>query len=130
MAKNKEHQQSVYSTFLVKKEDGRLHFKNPAMKKMFDLWQDNLPAGAECELFYATIGGLGSAAKLARVNIMARTFANEVGITADEAKDLAKKKAGFTNAHGVLSSGDMSDGQLDTMAATLREMAAFVGLIL
>ena len=127
MKKKTTTSKAVYSSFLIKKE-GKLKFKLNAHKVLFDKFIEQLPENTDVEIFYNVQSDIASLPAIARVHVMLRELAKEIGVSEEDIKTQAKRKSGFCNKDGCKSIGDMETSEIATLSETIIEMGDFVGL--
>lgn len=76
-------------------KDGALDFPIKAVGNKFQKFLNDLPDGAQLEIFIGVSGDKGSNPQLARLHAMIREIAQEIGYTFEEAKLVVKRKAGL-----------------------------------
>jgi|TARA_R110000744_G_scaffold34673_1_gene80618 hypothetical protein len=79
---------------LVKK-DGKLQHNVKARETIYNKFVDSLPEGAKVEMFVSVSGPKGSNAQLAKVYVMLRELAAEIGYSLEEMKLIVKRKSGL-----------------------------------
>ena len=79
---------------LVKK-DGKLQHNIKARETIYNKFVDSLPEGAKVEMFVSVSGPKGSNAQLAKVYVMLRELASEIGYSLEEMKLIIKRKSGL-----------------------------------
>tara|TARA_R110001592_G_scaffold315323_2_gene591301 strand:+ start:89726 stop:90112 length:387 start_codon:yes stop_codon:yes gene_type:complete len=79
---------------LVKK-DGKLQHNIKARETIYNKFVDSLPEGAKVEMFVSVSGPKGSNAQLAKVYVMLRELAAEIGYSLEEMKLIIKRKSGL-----------------------------------
>ena len=118
---------NVHSAILVKR-NGKLSFKSNASKTLYKMFEAQLvDEGQEVELFYSALSNKASLAMLAKVAIVCRKLAEEIGTDVEDIILQAKRKSGFVVGTTIKSRGEMSSAELSTMLETLYGMGDFVG---
>jgi hypothetical protein len=76
-------------------KNGALDFPIKAVGNKYQKFLNDLPEGAQLEIFIGVSGDKGSNPQLARLHAMIREIAQEIGYTFEEAKLVVKRKAGL-----------------------------------
>ena len=76
-------------------KNGALDFPIKAVGNKYQKFLNDLPEGAQLEIFIGVSGDKGSNPQLARLHAMIREIAQEIGYTFEEAKRVVKRKAGL-----------------------------------
>jgi len=76
-------------------KDGELDFPAKIQQTRFNTFLKDLPDGANLEMFISVTTGKGSNAQLARLHVMIREIANDLGYTFEEVKLMVKRNVGL-----------------------------------
>ena len=85
--------QNLFSN--LTKKDGKLEYNIKAQEKIYNTFVDDLPEGAKVEIFVSVSGDNGTNAQIAKVHVMIRQLANDIGYSFGEMKLQIKRKAGL-----------------------------------
>ena len=85
--------QNFFSNLI--KKDGKLKHGIKAKETIYNKFVDNLPEGSKVEVFYSVSGPKGSNAQIAKIYVMLRELANEIGYSLEEMKLIVKRKSGL-----------------------------------
>ena len=83
--------QNLFSN--LTKKDGKLEYNIKAQEKIYNTFVDDLPEGAKVEIFVSVSGDNGTNAQIAKVHVMIRQLANDIGYSFGEMKLQIKKKS-------------------------------------
>ena len=76
-------------------KDGELDFPAKIQQTRLNAFLQSLPDGANLEMFISVTTGKGSNAQLARLHVMIREIANDLGYTYKEVKLMVKRNVGL-----------------------------------
>lgn len=76
-------------------KDGELDFPAKIQQTRLNAFLKSLPDGANLEMFISVTTGKGSNAQLARLHVMIREIANDLGYTFEEVKLMVKRNVGL-----------------------------------
>lgn|SRR6056300_114537 len=76
-------------------KDGELNFPAKIQQTRLNAFLQSLPDGANLEMFISATTGKGSNAQLARLHVMIREIANDLGYTYKEVKLMVKRNVGL-----------------------------------
>lgn len=76
-------------------KDGELDFPAKIQQTRLNAFLQSLPDGANLEMFISATTGKGSNAQLARLHVMIREIANDLGYTYKEVKLMVKRNVGL-----------------------------------
>ena len=116
----------------VSKQNGRLIYKDKAMKALHQEFIESLAEGQTVEIFFEAYKDDGTNLQLAKIHACIRKLAHEIGFTFEEMKKEIKRRSGL--AHGdldtpngyVKSFGDCSVEELGAVIQTIIEAGDFV----
>jgi|TARA_R110001592_G_scaffold6586_4_gene35512 hypothetical protein len=121
--------QNLFSN--LTKKDGKLEYNIKAQEKIYNTFVDDLPEGAKVEIFVSVSGDNGTNAQIAKVHVMIRQLANDIGYSFGEMKLQIKRKAGLCfNKNGgeyCKSFGDCSKDELNSVIQEIIELGDDVG---
>jgi len=121
--------QNLFSN-LTKKE-GKLVYNIKAQETIYNKFVENLPEGTKVEIFVSVSGDNGTSAQIAKIHVMIRQLANEIGYTFGEMKLQIKRKAGLCfNNNGTeycKSFGDCSKDELSSVIQEILELGDELG---
>jgi len=110
-------------------KEGKLHFPIKAFENKYNNFFKKQPEGAKIELFIGVQDGKGSNPQLARLHVMIREIANEIGYTFEEIKLQVKRKAGLcfnkNNVEYCKSFGDCDKEELNLAIQACIELGDF-----
>ena len=113
-------------------KNGELDFPIKAVGNKYQKFLNDLPEGAQLEIFIGVSGDKGSNPQLARLHAMIREIAQEIGYTFEEAKLVVKRKAGlcFTKnkEEYCKSFGDCDKDELNLAIQACIEIGDFSGM--
>jgi hypothetical protein len=76
-------------------KNGELDFPSKIQQTRLNAFLESLPDGANLEMFISVTSGKGSNAQLARLHVMIREIANDLGYTFEEIKLMVKRNVGL-----------------------------------
>tara|TARA_R100000656_G_scaffold96074_1_gene69771 strand:+ start:336 stop:722 length:387 start_codon:yes stop_codon:yes gene_type:complete len=85
--------QNFFSNLI--KKDGKLEHTIKAREAIYNKFIDGLPEGSKVEIFASVVGPKGSNAQIAKIYVMLRELANEIGYSLEEIKLIVKRKSGL-----------------------------------
>lgn len=104
-----------------KKEDGKLKLVLNKDKIDYKNFLENIKEGETIEGFFSTKGEDKSLAQLAKVHVVIRTLANELGYTFSDMKQLIKENAGlYVKANGEKEYKSFSDCSKSEIASAIQ----------
>lgn len=113
------------------KRDGKLEYNIKAQEKIYNKFVEELPEGAKVEIFVSVSGDDGTNAQIAKIHVMIRQLANDVGYSFGEMKLQIKRKAGLCFNNGgteyCKSFGDCSKAELNSVIQELIELGDELG---
>jgi hypothetical protein len=113
-------------------KDGEFDFDKKSQKTKLDAFLKRLPNGAKLEMFIGVTTDKGSNPQLARIHVMIRQLANDIGYTFEEVKLQVKRKAGlcFTrnNVEYCKSFADCDKEDLNLVIQACIEIGDFSGV--
>ena len=113
------------------KKDGKLEYNIKAQEKIYNTFVDDLPEGSKVEIFVSVSGDNGTNAQIAKIHVMIRQLANDIGYSFGEMKLQIKRKAGLCfNKNGgeyCKSFGDCSRDELSSVIQEILELGDDVG---
>ena len=113
------------------KDGDELNHSIKAKGKLYDNLVKELPEGTKVEVFINIVGKKASNAQIARVHVMIRELAAEIGYSFQETKLQVKRKAGLCfNRDGqeyCKSFGDCDIQEMSSVIQTIIDMGDFVG---
>ena len=116
--------QNLFSN-LTKKE-GKLVYNIKAQETIYNKFVEDLPEGAKVEIFVSVSGDNGTSAQIAKIHVMIRQLANELGYSFGEMKLQIKRKSGlcFNNkgSEYCKSFGDCSKDELSSVIQEILEL--------
>ncbi len=115
-----------FSTQFVKK-GGKLCYLKRSHEALFKKFVDALPENTQLDVLFEA-GELGRLGQLSRIHGNIGKIARETGSSFEEIKIQAKKESGLILDETVLSLGDVSKQQLDTVLETTIRLGEFAGL--
>jgi len=105
------------------KRDGKLQHSIKARETIYDKFVDSLPEGSKVEMFVSVSGPKGSNAQLAKVYVMLRELAAEIGYSLEEMKLIIKRKSGLCfNRDGQEYCKSFADCDKDEMNAVIQNI--------
>tara|TARA_R110001583_G_scaffold101748_2_gene248228 strand:- start:676 stop:1062 length:387 start_codon:yes stop_codon:yes gene_type:complete len=121
--------QNLFSN--LTKKDGELVYNIKAQEKIYNTFVDDLPEGSKVEIFVSVSGDNGTNAQIAKIHVMIRQLANDIGYSFGEMKLQIKRKAGLCfNKNGgeyCKSFGDCSRDELSSVIQEIIELGDDVG---
>ena len=121
--------QNFFSNLI--KKDGELQHGIKAKQKVYNKFVKDLPEGSKVEVFYSVSGPKGSNAQLAKVYVMLRELAAEIGYSLEEMKLIVKRKSGLCfNRDGqeyCKSFGECDKQEMSTVIQTIIDCGDEVG---
>ena len=121
--------QNLFSN--LTKKDGKLEYNIKAQEKIYNTFVDDLPEGTKVEIFVSVSGDNGTNAQIAKIHVMIRQLANDIGYSFGEMKLQIKRKAGLCfNKNGgeyCKSFGDCSRDELSSVIQEIIELGDDVG---
>lgn len=121
-------------TVKVTKQNGKLIYKDKAMRALHQEFIKALEEGQTVEIFFAAAGAEGTYMQLSKIHPCIRKLAYEMGYTFEEMKKEIKRRAGLTigdlnTSEGYVKSfGDCSAEELGGVIQTIIEAGDFVGI--
>tara|TARA_R110002020_G_scaffold335596_1_gene550757 strand:+ start:2373 stop:2756 length:384 start_codon:yes stop_codon:yes gene_type:complete len=116
----------------AEKKDGKLSYPIQASKTRYDNFINNIPDGSKIEIFVSISGKMGSNAQLAKVHVMIRELANDLGYTFEEVKLMAKRKSGLCYRKGndeyCKSFADCDIDEMNLVIKSLIEIGDFTNI--
>ena len=116
--------QNLFSN--LTKKDGELVYNIKAQETIYNKFVKELPEGAKVEIFVSISGDNGTNAQIAKIHVMIRQLANEIGYSFGEMKLQIKRKAGLCfNNKGeeyCKSFGDCSKDELSSVIQEILEL--------
>ena len=85
--------QNFFSTLI--KKNGKMEHSIKARETIYNNFIKELPEGSKVEVFYSVSGSKGSNAQLAKIHVMIRELADQLGYSFPEMKLVIKRKAGL-----------------------------------
>jgi hypothetical protein len=121
--------QNLFSN-LTKKND-KLEYNIKAQERIFNKFVEDLPEGAKVEIFVSVSGDNGTNAQIAKIHVMIRQLADDLGYSFSEMKLQIKRQAGLCfNKRGseyCKSFGDCSKLELSSVIQELIKTGDDVG---
>lgn len=121
--------QNFFSNLI--KKDGKLEHSIKARETIYNKFVEGLPEGTKVEIFVSVIGPKGSNAQIAKIYVMLRELANELGYSIEEIKLIIKRKTGLCfNRDGqeyCKSFGDCDKSELNAVIQNIIEIGDDVG---
>jgi hypothetical protein len=121
--------QNLFSN--LTKKNGKLEYNIKAQEKIYNTFVDDLPEGSKVEIFVSVSGDNGTNAQIAKIHVMIRQLANDIGYSFGEMKLQIKRKAGLCfNKNGeeyCKSFGDCSRDELSSVIQEIIELGDDVG---
>ena len=74
--------QNLFSN--LTKKDGELVYNIKAQEKIYNTFVDDLPEGSKVEIFVSVSGDNGTNAQIAKIHVMIRQLANDIGYSFGE----------------------------------------------
>ncbi len=113
------------------KRDGKLEYNIKAQERIYNKFVEELPEGAKVEIFVSISGDDGTNAQIAKIHVMIRQLANDVGYSFGEMKLQIKRRAGLCFNNGgteyCKSFGDCSKSELNSVIQELIELGDELG---
>jgi len=110
---------------LVKK-NGKLEHSIKTKETIYNKFVDSLPEGTKLEIFVSVSGPKGSNAQIAKIYVMLRELAAEIGYSFEEMKLIIKRKTGLCfNKNGqeyCKSFGDCDKIELNSVIQNIIEI--------
>tara|TARA_R100001440_G_scaffold47097_2_gene66856 strand:- start:5185 stop:5571 length:387 start_codon:yes stop_codon:yes gene_type:complete len=121
--------QNFFSNLI--KKDGELKHTIKARETIYNKFVDSLPEGTKVEIFVSVTGPKGSNAQIAKIYVMLRELAGEIGYSLEEMKLIVKRKSGLCfNRDGqeyCKSFGDCDKTELNSVIQNIIEIGDNVG---
>lgn len=121
--------QNFFSNLI--KKDGELKHTIKARETIYNKFVDSLPEGTKVEIFVSVTGPKGSNAQIAKIYVMLRELAAEIGYSLEEMKLIVKRKSGLCfNRDGqeyCKSFGDCDKTELNSVIQNIIEIGDNVG---
>ena len=121
--------QNFFSNLI--KKDGELKHTIKARETIYNKFVDSLPEGTKVEIFVSVTGPKGSNAQIAKIYVMLRELAGEIGYSLEEMKLIVKRKSGLCfNRDGqeyCKSFGDCDKTELNSVIQNIIEIGDSVG---
>lgn len=116
--------QNFFSNLI--KKDGKLVHTIKAREGIYNKFVDSLPEGTKLEIFVSVSGPKGSNAQIAKIYVMLRELAAEIGYSFEEMKLIIKRKTGLCfNKNGqeyCKSFGDCDKIELNSVIQNIIEI--------
>ena len=116
----------IYTAYLIKK-NGKLSFRKPSEQAAYKQFEESIPDGQNCEIYYSADVQEGTLQQLAGIHAMIRVLANEVGCTEKEMKEQVKRKGGYLTNGAFDSFADYNLEKLEAVKKTIHELGDFLG---
>lgn len=112
------------------KKEGKLLFRNTTEEKAYNNFIENLPEGAQTEIFMSTdASGKSTNSQLAKVHKSIRDLAAFTGSTFEDMKLETKRKAGlYSSSASPKSFADCSKEEINLAIQAVIEIGDFVGI--
>jgi len=121
--------QNFFSNLI--KKDGKLEHTIKARETIYNKFVDSLPEGTKIEIFVSVTGPKGSNAQIAKIYVMLRELAAEIGYSLEEMKLIVKRKSGLCfNRDGqeyCKSFGECDKSELNAVIQNIIEIGDGVG---
>jgi len=121
--------QNFFSNLI--KKDGELKHTIKARETIYNKFVDSLPEGTKVEIFVSVTGPKGSNAQIAKIYVMLRELAGEIGYSLEEMKLIVKRKSGLCfNRDGqeyCKSFGDCDKTELNSVIQNIIEIGDNIG---
>ena len=121
--------QNLFSNLI--KKNGKLKYNIKAQETIYNKFVDDLPEGTRIEIFVSVSGDDGTLAQIAKIHVMIRQLANEIGYTFTEMKLQIKRRSGLCmNQDGTeycKSFGDCSKMELSSVIQEIIELGDELG---
>ena len=122
--------QNLFSN-LTKKND-KLEYNIKAQERIFNKFVEDLPEGAKVEIFVSISGDNGTNAQIAKIHVMIRQLADDLGYSFSEMKLQIKRQAGLCFNKGgseyCKSFAECSKSELNLVIQELIEIGDFSNL--
>ena len=113
--------QNLFSN--LTKKNGKLEYNIKAQERIFNKFVEDLPEGAKVEIFVSVSGDNGTNAQIAKIHVMIRQLADDLGYSFSEMKLQIKRQAGLCFNKGgseyCKSFGDCSKLELSSVIQEL-----------
>ena len=85
--------QNLFSN--LTKKNNKLEYNIKAQERIFNKFVEDLPEGAKVEIFVSVSGDNGTNAQIAKIHVMIRQLADDLGYSFSEMKLQIKRQAGL-----------------------------------
>ena len=116
----------IYTAYLIKK-NGKLSFRKPSEQAAYKQFEESIPEGQSCEIYYSADVQEGTLSQLAAIHAMIRVLAKEVGVGENEMKEEVKRKGKYMTNGKYDSFADYNLEKLNSVKQTIYELAEFMG---
>ena len=113
--------QNLFSN--LTKKNNKLEYNIKAQERIFNKFVEDLPEGAKVEIFVSVSGDNGTNAQIAKIHVMIRQLADDLGYSFSEMKLQIKRQAGLCFNKGgteyCKSFGDCNKSELSSVIQEL-----------